>query len=135
MLVVDASVLVKLAAKEPDSELAIATILPREDCIAPDLLFVEVASALAKKIRFSDLSPDLARIGFDTVLPLIAEVVDSMLLLDRAMLLSAQLNHSLFDCVYLALAVERECVVLTADQKFAARAIAAGYGSNVDLLR
>ena len=134
MLVVDASVMVKLAAAEPDSAIAIDAIVPRDDCIAPDLLLIELASALAKKMRSAGLPFRLARQGFDSVLPMLAEIADTEPLLEPAMRLSAQMNHSLFDSLYLSLAIERDCAVLTADMQFATRAVAAGYGPHIRTL-
>ncbi|MHA6722945.1 type II toxin-antitoxin system VapC family toxin [Sphingomonas sp. RS2018] len=135
MLVVDASVLVKLAAAEPDSELAVAAVASRTDCIAPDLILIELASALTKKTRFEDMTTDWVMENIEAVMPLLAEIVSIEPLLGGAVDLSRQLDHSLFDCIYLALALDRDCAVLTADAKFAKRAVAAGYAPNVVTLR
>ena len=135
MLVVDASVLVKLAAAEPDSDLAIDTLADRDDCIGPDLLVTELASALAKKVRLAGLPLGLALLGFERALPFISQVFESKPLLRQAMSLSDELGHPLFDCTYLALALVQTCPLLTADIKFADRAIAAGYAANVTTLR
>lgn len=135
MLVVDASVAVKIATAEVDSDRAIEAVAYREDCIAPDLLLTEVASALAKKVRFAGLPPGMAESGLETVYPLFAEFAETRDMLRAAIGLSAALNHSLFDCVYLALAIERECELVTADLKFAAIARAGGYATLIRTLR
>ena len=134
MLVVDASVIVKLVVDEPGTEVARAVVTARDDCVAPDLLTIEVASALAKKVRSQKLAEPLARLGMDNFAKFLSELTDTRLLIDHAATLSIATDHSLFDCIYLALAIERDCPVLTADVKFAVRAIAGGHGAHIRTL-
>lgn len=135
MLVIDASVLVKLVVDEAGTESARLIVTANDDCVAPDLLLIEVASALAKKVRFEGLPRAVASSGLKSVPEFVAEIVGSERLLEAATELAVELHHSLFDCLYLALAVERDCMVLTADLKFANAAIRSGYAANIELLR
>ena len=135
MMVVDASVIVKLLVAEPGTDLARAAVTADDHCIAPDLLMIEVAGALAKKMRFEGLPHSAAVAGLRNVPAFVERLVKSASLLGTATDLSIELSHSLFDCLYLALAIERDCTVLTADRKFVACADASGYGSNVSMLR
>ncbi len=135
MIVVDDSVIVKLLVDEPGTDAARDQVTSRDDCIAPDILLVEVASALAKKIRFAGLPEAIAYAGMDSVHEFVAELTQTAMLLRQATDLSIALDHSIFDCLYLALAIERGCPVLTADLKFVNAAVSAGYEAKVQALR
>lgn len=130
----DASVAVKLVVEEPDSESAVAIIDAHADRVAPDLLTIEVASALAKKVRFAGLPRAAAEESLRSLAPFVTEFLETFDHLDRAMTLSVEMDHSLFDCIYLAAALDRDCAVVTADRKFANAAAAAGYVDRVRLL-
>jgi len=53
---------------------------------------------------------------------------------ERALALAQMLDHSVYDCLYLALAIDKGCPVLTADRHFAAAARRAELGGYVLLL-
>lgn len=58
--------------------------------------------------------------------------VPSSELVDRAFVLSAKLDHSVYDCVYLALALAAENrLLVTADMKFATKAANAGFREKI----
>lgn len=135
MLVIDASVMVKLLVDEPLTEAARQAVATRDDCIAPDLIHVEIASALAKKVRLFGLPVAEAMAGLESYGEFIAQIVDSQAYFRDAMSLSIAIDHSLFDCLYLALAIDRRCPLLTADVKFADRATAAGLAASIMTLR
>jgi len=60
-LVVDASVAVKWFLPEPDAEPAVALLRAGHRLIAPDLLWIEVASVLWKVVRRGSLTAGPAR--------------------------------------------------------------------------
>lgn len=137
MLIVDASVLVKLFLAEPDSDLAESMIQNHSAIAAPDIAQVEVASAITRRFRNHEISEAQARkklgewerfsthgfIKFSCTAPLLAPASD----------LSLALHHPLPDCVYLALANERKVPLVTADRRFVDKAEVAG--ANLRLLR
>lgn len=90
-----------------------------DDRIAPDILPLEVASALSKKVRYADLSREKVDGALRALPDLLVEQVPLALLLDKAITLSIELSHALYDCLYLALAEQRDCALITADEKFA----------------
>lgn len=126
MLVVDASVAVKVLIEEPGSAKAAVLLAEAEGVIAPTILRMEVASALAKKVRFHDLPASVALVSFDELDTFVPAYVSVHDLLPRAFRLSIELNHALQDCVYLALAMERDGILSTADRKFIAAIRRAG---------
>ena len=117
--VVDASVVTKALASEAGSDAASEVMkLP---LIAPDLLAAECLNALRKKVLRGVLTADQAA-ALAQVLeraPIIFE--HSQPVLARALELSLRLSHSVYDCVYLALAERFSCVLITADDKLVSR--------------
>jgi predicted nucleic acid-binding protein len=83
--------------------------------IAPDLLLAEFASLIAKRNRRKEISPEQAREAFSLMTKCAPRLFDTRPRLFRALDLSLQYQMSLWDCVYVALALEHGCPVLTAD--------------------
>src|SRR5579863_5139493 len=103
-LVVDASVAAKLWFEEPHSDLADQVLTSGSHLVAPDLLFIEVASIAAKRVR-RRLSPMVeatnamvASKGF------LDEVERSAAFVDRAFEFACDHGMSVYDGIYLALA-------------------------------
>jgi len=119
--VLDASVALKALLPEDGSEAAIA--LQDEfrqqihQLIAPDTLPVEIAHALTRAERRGIIRAGKGSILFADFLdpcPLLYAYGD---LIDRAMELSSKMRIGVFDCLYVALAEEEDCRVVSADQK------------------
>lgn len=130
MIIVDTSVAVKWSLKEPGHEQALEILDFDEPRAAPDLIFSELANVMRKKIVNGDASPDQARsalIGVEAVIPLI---VPSRDLAQDALILAQELNHSAYDCFYLACALGRG-VMVSADEKFIAKCKAQKYSASV----
>ncbi len=121
--VVDASVAVKWYFPEIGWERAAALLAARleddRELIAPDLIALELTNVLQKKIKLSHCDRDAA---FD-ILALWAsdrpEFVSSVELAPRALELSLLLDHPLYDCIYIAAAVEQAARLVTADARLA----------------
>jgi predicted nucleic acid-binding protein len=115
-IVVDASVAVKWVIAEEHS--ALADALSDRQMSAPSLLLIECANALLRRVRAGDI---LARAVPDKVRALrLAPVrlVPTERHLEGAVALATQLRHSLYDCLYLALALDERAPLVTADQRF-----------------
>lgn len=117
--VFDASVVVKMLTEEPLSALAASVIAAEEERLAPDFLRFEIASALSKKARYAGLPQAMIDRALAALPGVIDELVSAERLISSAMALSIELRHALYDCLYLALAEMRDCMVVTADDKFA----------------
>jgi predicted nucleic acid-binding protein len=83
--------------------------------IAPDLLLAEFASLVAKRNRRKQISAKQACEAFSLMTKCAPRLFDMRPRLFRALDLSLQYQLSVWDCIYLALALERDCPVLTAD--------------------
>lgn len=128
MIVVDASVAVKWLLFEVGSDAA--TRLLRDhgsEIVGPDLLLVEVAGAVIRRANMGLIEPDDAFALLDAwagadkadVPPQFETTSPRLLMAAR---IALRLRHPVKDCVYLGLAVELDCDLITCDAKFQAKA-------------
>lgn len=116
-LVVDASVAVKWFVPEIHSDAAAAWLDRGVDLLAPDLIFAEVGNIVWKKIARHEIDDDEARRilrAFQSI-PFASRAAAS--LLPIAFEIAFGLSRTVYDCMYLALAVAEDSVVVTADRK------------------
>jgi hypothetical protein len=132
--VLDASVALKLVSPEPGTIEAQALLDRDGERIAPDWMPTEVASGLAKKMRYERLSPTSALKSFAAVPAFIDRFVEAKPLLDRAMKLAARLDHPLCDCLYLLIAIDEEGILVRADDGLLKAAERSGYANRMERL-
>lgn len=133
-LVVDASVAVKFVVRETGSEAAKKLLKVPDPLIAPDWLLAEAASTLWKKVKRSELLIIHAERCLDDLPRFFERLVPARALLSEAFGWSFRLRHSIYDCFYLALALQEESRLVTADVKFHGVLDQAGLGEVVMLL-
>jgi predicted nucleic acid-binding protein len=121
--VVDASVALKWYFEEPGCEAADAILEARiageRDLLAPDLLVPEFANALWKKTRRGECSAEDAAELWELWEVDRPELLPSAELAPRALALANALDHSVYDCLYMAAAVEADAAFATADRELA----------------
>jgi len=127
MIVVDASVAVKWFYPEEREAAAQRLIEGGERLLAPALIRIEVAAALVKKARMGIVSAEVASRILDMwftasggQLVIVPDEQD----LPSASRLALELQHPVYDCLYLALAQRHDMPLVTADAVFARRAVA-----------
>jgi predicted nucleic acid-binding protein len=87
--------------------------------IAPELLFAEVSNALWALCRRGDIGPSDFAEAADTLKGAPIAVPSSMRHLAAAAgRLAIDLDHPVYDCFYLALAIQEQYPVITADAQF-----------------
>jgi predicted nucleic acid-binding protein len=119
--VFDANVIVKwYIAADPFFDQALAAQQAYQGA-APELVQSEVANALWKYVRAGIVKLEDACEGVAVLSELIDLTPDNQLL-GRAQRLSAQLDHPVYDCLYLALAQTLACPLVTADKRLAEKA-------------
>ena len=127
-VVLDASIAAKCFFEEPGQDAAIALVLSGRTLLAPELIFAEVASLAAKKVRRSEVAQDVARDAVNRVGELLSEVAPISGLAAQAFDYAVGHGFSAYDSLYLALAKARGARLATADDRLAARATQVGLG-------
>ncbi|MEJ8571663.1 type II toxin-antitoxin system VapC family toxin [Microbaculum marinum] len=115
--VIDASIAVKWVTGEEGSDAALH-LLESARLLAPDLLISECANVLWKKVRRGEFSLDEAILAARILQRADVEISPTRHLLDAATRIAVELDHAAYDCVYLALALDRNCRFVSADRRF-----------------
>jgi len=113
-LVIDASVAIKWLVEEPGTSEAL--LLRRHRLSAPDLLTIECANVLWKKLRRKELTEEEVVLAARLLERADIELAPMRPLLTAATKLSIGLDHPAYDCAYLALAEALGCAMVTADE-------------------
>jgi predicted nucleic acid-binding protein len=132
VIVVDTSVVVQWVAPE-DVERRAEALLGRSDLAAPDVLLVETANVLRKKVRDGDVTRDQAFEGLELVEANVRTLVPSSGLLVRALQFAFEMNHPVYDCIFLACAEATGTALVTRDAGVVRRAASVGHASLVRL--
>lgn len=117
-LVPDASVVAKLLFEEEGSDRAEAALSgPGTALLAPDLLLAEVAGVIWKRARRGELTEQQARESLERLLALPVELAPTRDLVADALDLALATDRTVYDCLYLALAIASDAKLLTADER------------------
>lgn len=123
--VIDASVVAATLPDEPHKAAARAMFASGDELHVPDLIYAEVGNVLWKKTLRGGLEPaEVPELLVDLLrLPLV--VTPSSALLERAVSIALITRRTVYDCLYLALAVRLQTTMETADEKLV-NALASG---------
>ncbi|MCC7274054.1 MAG: type II toxin-antitoxin system VapC family toxin [Alphaproteobacteria bacterium] len=120
MIVVDASVAIKWLIDEPGSERAQDLLARDDELVAPDIIRLEVPSAIARRFRLGDLDADdvaaVLRLWDMSLARGLPSLQDFRRHLPQAVALSVGLRHPLADCLYLAVAEHLDLPMVSADR-------------------
>lgn len=117
----DASLILKwYLPTDPLFEKALATRRDVE-ALAPSLVLAELGNALWRYVRASLLDIDEACAVVGSVEGRL-ELIPDAELIEAAQRLSADLDHPVYDCLYLALARRESLPLVTVDKRLASRA-------------
>jgi predicted nucleic acid-binding protein len=118
-LVIDASIAIKWFIPEAGSDAAIELISKKHQLLAPDLIRAEVGNIVWKLHRRKFIeTEDVYHIVNDfLVMPI--DIHDSESLISNAVEIAVATGTTVYDSLYLALAVEKGTVMVTADAKLA----------------
>jgi predicted nucleic acid-binding protein len=115
-VVVDASIAFLWFANEPDRWGAARLLESASTLLAPDLMVAEVTNAWWKKRRRHEMAPADVEQAVTNLLALGIEWVSSAQLVMPGARLAAELGHSVYDCLYLALAASNSAPLATIDE-------------------
>jgi predicted nucleic acid-binding protein len=116
-LVIDASIAVKWVVEE-DGTAAALILRQHAKLIAPDLLVAECANIFWKKVQRGELTKDEAFLAARLLQTAEIELLPARSLLEAATRIAVELDHPAYGCLYLALAAQRGCQFVTADERF-----------------
>ena len=122
LVVLDASVLAAVFLVEPEGARAEAMMRAARRLAAPDILPLEVGSALTRRVRRGELAAEDARRALGELGGAGVRLHSHLPLLGPATELSLAHRHPLPDCLYLALAREEGASLATFDRRLAALA-------------
>ncbi len=121
MIVVDASVAIKWVLEEKGSKAARA-LMYADEIVAPNLIMLECANALWSKVRSKLLSRAAATLGLTKIANAPMRLRTETDIIDAAQAIAFEIDRTVYDSVYLAIAIADNGVLVTADERFAAAA-------------
>ena len=85
--------------------------------VVPDLFWAEVANALCKGVRQRRWRREDAEEGVADLTDYNFDTVPSLLLMEQALPIALNLGIALYDCLYVALALQAKADLITADER------------------
>lgn len=116
-LVVDASVVVKWAIPEVHATSARRLLVADEPLLGPTILPLEIGNILWKKARRRELTEREATQALHRLVGEVRVEDGYPDLLDAALHLAIRYERSLYDALYVALALAEDCQFVTADRR------------------
>ncbi len=116
LLVIDASIAAKWVIEEENSTEALS-LREGRTLIAPDLIATEYTNILWKKVRRGEISKEEALLAIQALAGGGVQLEPSYYHLATAVGIAIELDHAVYDCVYIALAIHRGAHFVTADQR------------------
>ena len=129
--VVDASVAVKWLVPEIHTQEAELLLDSTHVLLAPELLYAEVGNALWKRVRRRELSGEEASLVLGALHRFTLEVTPTRALVNSALELALQADCTVYDGLYLALAIHDECRLVTADSRLRSAASRHGFARHI----
>jgi len=119
--VLDSSVAFKWLVPEVDTDTALRLLDDYQqaihDLLAPDILPVEATHALTRAQRQGRVTPAQGNQLFIDLLDQLPTLHSYLPLLPRAYAISSAMRLGVYDCVYVALAEQEGCELVTSDTK------------------
>ncbi len=122
----DASIAVKLFLKETGSSRVEALFASRRIVIAPEMIAIEVASAIARRFRLGEATRAQAEAALERATDFFTSgglsLTPDIALLRHAETIALDIKHPLVDCLYIAQAEIADADLITADAALISRA-------------
>ena len=124
--VVDASVVAKWCLRLSGETLVEESLHLRDEFVAgrlhlavPDLFWPELGNIFWKAVRGERISGELAEEALQTTSELRIPTFPSHLLLKHAFTIATRFRRTVYDCIYVALAIASDRPLVTADERLA----------------
>ena len=131
---VDASVAVKWILKEEEHAGAMALLTDEVTLHAPTLLLAEVGNVIWRRARAGRFSTATGRTAFAKTRSAIEVFHGLDGLADTALQISLDLDHPIYDCVYLACAEREDTALVTADRRLTNAVAGSRFSDRIELL-
>lgn len=131
---VDASVAVKWILKEEKHAEALALLDDQVRLHAPTLLMAEVGNVIWRRARNGRFTVSTGRTAFTDVRSAIDQFHALDGLSEAALRIALDLDHPIYDCVYLACAEYEDTSLVTADRRLATAAAGSRFSERIQLL-
>jgi predicted nucleic acid-binding protein len=119
--VLDSSVALKWVLSELDSAKAIQLrddyLSGVHELLAPDVFHVEAGHALTRAERSGRIAPPAGWVLWQSIMADCPRLHASLPLMPRAYQISSQMRIGIYDCLYVALAEQAQCQLVTADSR------------------
>lgn len=119
MPIVDSSVALKWIVDEIDRPSAIA-LLKSSTLTAPDFIQIEIRSALWNRVQRRLTTRDAAHRAASEFVTIAVTLLPTVEFAEPALALALELSHPIYDCLYLAAAIQLDQPLVTADRRFLA---------------
>ena len=133
-VVIDASVLIKLFVNEKGSSEAGRAVKATDELLAPDLLLPETANVLWKYVRRGELSAANANSLLADILQMRIRITSSEDLIEPALQIAIETGRTVYDSLYVALALQSATILLTADERLVHAIATTKYADHVKLV-
>jgi predicted nucleic acid-binding protein len=120
VFVIDASVVVKWFVPEIHTDAARRLLVLSHEYVAPDLLFAETANTIWKKIRREELTAEEGQQLVADIGQIAVETVPCRALAEDAHALANVTGRTVYESMYVALAVRLNTRAITADDRLEA---------------
>ena len=117
-VVVDASVVLKWFVPEAGSDAATRLLASEDRLAAPDLLFAEIANAIWKKVLRGQLTRAESQLLVSDIENIAVDTTPCRALANDAHAIALITSRSVYDSMYVALALRLDTRVTTADERF-----------------
>ena len=117
-VVVDASVVIKWFVPEAGSDAASRLLASGDRLAAPDLLFAEIANAIWKKVVRGQLTRAESQRLISDIEKIAVATTPCRALANDAHAIALITSRSVYDSMYVALALRLDTRVITADERF-----------------
>lgn len=134
-LVADASVIGKCVLLEPGSSLARELVTDADPLLAPEHVVSEGANAVWKAVHRGLISPERSLRQLTGLLEIPVVTLPLRDLTPSAFAIALEYDHPVYDCYYIAAAIQNDCALATADQRLHDLALRVGLGERAILVR
>ncbi len=129
--VVDTSVALKWYFPETYDDVSATLLSASHELMSPDYLWIEFDNVLAKKVRLGEVELHEARRMRSVLQGLSIQLHNVIELLDHAFNIAIQTRCGVYDSAFLALAVQTDARLITADRRFFERVVDSSYRTSV----